>query len=1674
MRVVEGGLYHLYIINEYNSYYEANITNIDEEQNITFEVDETLLTGSELFLQLVSDQLVVDIELGEITDRVPLMTKRLNYLYGLAPNFTLDSERKDGLVLFSLRTPIKYSCLKFFRLMLGEQEICTYNRSHDNDLFEKYEFAIPFHNGDAYEFEIFYTIDTDNVLSIATDHSKTFTVDLNGDVAKYIGDISHTYHFPDRSLHIAWEASKDNVYAVRLNDGSKEFFAIAKDNSVKIDRIDTYDSGSINFTVEILADSKYKAKPFVSDYITKELSVTNYRYIDNASDVNFSPVIDVSDCYLSGGDKSFGTVTLSTPDFEHSFEVFVERESLSLAFDEFKTPWLAESERILASSIALTDSRYPDKNRLMEITMDGDTRIYNDMAVTSSNWETGEPEWVPIVGDSFQIPLWYNHKDQYGYRISARVADRWGNVHEPSVISFNNYAPVLSEPDTSLFFVDRRQEVMLGETGSLSSYLSLTNPTPSDSYLSLYKGTLYTGKPSGVATDVDFVGNPLYNYMNGVPEDDDDSNPNNYIRVSFDRKDDTYSLEYSFVYAEGEEEELVAEGTCDVKGNNASDNYFEISKNLLGKEGKYTLRIKSINATGQESGVSSIKYFVYKKAPEIPEVSFLPNEYTINDGKFVFDRKYFTLKIENNSVSENYNGFKYKQARVFFRTTDSEYKSYPDYVVSANVETGEIFLRTNVIFTNGSYEMKVVAYDYAGNSSSEKLIEFDINSIIRINPQSLFTNIGDDESFSWYVAKPQECKGFNWKLSYSNNSEKNFDIIDKGYMNDPFLTGASPVSILDLQLSSGDGFYKLECEEVNANTDQGAHEGTGYWYVSEVVTKDTVSLLSEPVTVIESSDAAIFNKANWNEYAFSKDLASIIFSTENRETGNKLKIKLIHPHDESMTPDVDESSWIETSSVGTVLIPLSDHFEFDKDTAAEGVYTVQLITEDIYGNSNEDGGYYTYHLVFVNRAPSITSINPANSLGYFGLNDYYINYIVSCASSYEDIIGYTEHSEKFGISKFKIAFTSTPGGASIAEKTISSDAYGKIEVTNPLTSRAKAIHDRDGYYYFEIRPVDALGTVGPASFGNFIVDTVMDSDVIFFSSSSYYSKTPAITGNVYGEVSKIWVYPVMDGELDYIPDFKNEKDKWIDIGVTGATVVVNYETLDLTFETNGFKKFYYIVEEESSNTSQVKMYNFSIDTAVSLLPVFSIESKIFYDYKDEYFNISWEPTSDDVVSFDVKLEKIDIAGDGTETVVETYSPGENLVEWNYGAEENEFTDFGTQKMFSAKLTEGVFATGYYRLTVRGYDSYSSTKVNTFRFHYDTEVMVAPSSAIADSKVTLTSSLIAWNAISGAAYYEISYDGDEWVRTKSNAFNLDPSKIIESDAGIKEISFRYINSNGSVSPSVKITIDVDLFGPEKPKVTFYKDAEVTNDNSKVEWIVSFENPLTVNAIYYSFDRVNWHYKLVSGKTTSIVYNKPIVDGEYNIFVYSVDAPIDTYGAVNHNVSETSFASVRVDTKAPAKPTLLGITKGVTYDRPVKIYLGNKEKDVDYFITVNGRSVPEGYEVSTTRSVKHNVLVQARKKNIDKVFDLLTAADDMHFFTAVVEEITLDIGYSKVLASIDFENSLMQIESMPELKKTELITYRAKNTDDNWKILRNGDKISIEEEWEFKITTFINTL
>jgi len=158
----------------------------------------------------------------------------------------------------------------------------------------------------------------------------------------------------------------------------------------------------------------------------------------------------------------------------------------------------------------------------------------------------------------------------------------------------------------------------------------------------------------------------------------------------------------------------------------------------------------------------------------------------------------------------------------------------------------------------------------------------------------------------------------------------------------------------------------------------------------------------------------------------------------------------------------------------------------------------------------------------------------------------------------------------------------------------------------------------------------------------------------------------------------------------------------------------------------------------------------------------------------------------------------------------------------------------------------------------------------FIFQIDSNKTIDLSNEIANNKLTLQSNKISWNYLSDAKSYQVSYDNKNWIDTIFNYFIADEDKLIKDENGRTFIYLRYINNIGITQDSYKIEVFNNIKKIKAPIVT--TDNDVLINNNKVTFKITIPDAINSNFIYYSFDKINWNVKPVTGTVEYIDLDK----------------------------------------------------------------------------------------------------------------------------------------------------------------------------------------------------------
>jgi hypothetical protein len=1588
--------------------------------------------------------------------------------------FAIERKTLGAYTHYKFSPVLKYAQLKSVSVTLEKGGTVTANR--DSYYIKPFELYVP--NRGIYASEIAkfnYTLEKSLLIpsEIEVSHEVSVRNETYEDFSMQV--TSKEYDFANDSVRIDWECSHKNITFEVLVGNVKKY--TTRETSLVIENLKQFHNNTSQIFYSIKAGIE---TAFNSDGNTVSLSdsFSNHHFIDESSD--FKPSIDYSDCISVN--KDTGYLQWSRPKWYSTFEVQVRVKNIAPFVDEYVKPW--ETDLVLDDTIENFDTEYDDYDESFSIMYDDYFKTINSGVIS---YDSTESNFISVGASNFiNLPLWFTNKDEMQYEITVRVLDRWNNVRGTSTATFSTQdkAPIefLNE-DIQIY---RNQFLQFGESGTVGTFFTTEQPTPVDARAS-FLPTLKTFLNSALYdyTNIDSDGNSLYYYFSANKTA---SAYTSDIIIKYRRTSNFYNFLYK---VEKDDETLLDWSEHRPKGNEFKDNSIVIPRALFSEEGVYKLKIQTYNATGQNSNVKELKFFVHNTRPDTPVILINNGDYTEEDGAKSIRKKFFTMNVVNNSVSDKYAGWKFKEVHFYFRLEENLFKDYPDYVAQSSLEDGDIVMRNTVAIENGVYQCKVIGYDYSGNASASLLIDFELNAKIKISPEVLFVNELDTE-FEWTITKPDNCEGFYYSTSYSSDGI-NFTDDYPTKVPSPYYVDQSDTSqehILTRTLNKGEGFYKLKVYEYNTLHVDGL---ANYTYTSEVVQVNVNSDPSLPVYCMNNGTdfATVFNSKASDEWTYTSDMDKLVFETihsistfDDIETtdyteGQYYKLQLIEPHSNGETPNMYECTLPLPTEVGFYQFTNIISQCGITGTPVEGVWEMRFITVDKFNNNNFNGGYFTYKINFVDRVPEITSIQIAsqNSANYFGLNSTDISYWISCDDTYKDIINYQDYPDMFAISKYYVTIPSSPFGV-FSEYSVYKNSVNAIEILNKLTPAEKISHSRDGKYTIQLCVADPLKRRSLTTEKYFIIDTILDSELFFISGYNHYNISPTLVASIKGEVNKVY-YKVASS----IPTLSEETlSSWStitpkEITLTDSTSFTGLEFDDFNFDEDGIKQLYYVIEETSGNISSVKSFEFRIISNSKLMPIFDLTNKIFYSFDDTEFKTSWNSTMDELDSFRVKFDKIVVDSAGEITVVESYAPSViNSDQWvKVGAENSEFYSVGSAREIQMSIpeTNSLFITGYYRITVEGTSIFGDIAENSFFFQLDKEELFSMADNIQNNRITIDSNVVSWSPISQASYYEVSYTGAKWQKVTDIKFIVDVNQIMPNANGIDGISMRWRNRNGVISPVCFIPLTMSLQAVEAPTVAYYDNgAATTENNSMMKWKVTFEDLSKIDGIYYSFDKVVWTYKQITKVETLIVDNTidyPIENGYYQVYVYAVDSsPAEnTY----YNKSSLSYAKVRVNSGAPAKVTFADIISGSVKNEPIKLQMQNKEADVQYSIYVNDRKVEEGYEIASTQMSRFNIVVKCKKYGLDTIYTLISQEEDLHFWSFVNQNYTIELLNTKIICEIDSVSSEFIISSFPNKRQTEVILFKEKGISNaTWSVLRIGDRLNLLKEWEFHISTF----
>ena len=1639
--------YDFYIIGNYDDRHKITLVDIESPTRFLFTINEGPKYISEIYY--------MSIYLNDVEVYRQKTALELND----SIQFALSMEDYGEYAKCVLYPKLPYKILQEVKVFYNDKEIASCK--NDKDVIRKLEFFIPtISYFDTYLFKLEYVVKEDTVGDLCSTRTQLLEKGLNNSVIE-IYDFKDKYDSETDSLKLFFKnkSSENLEYKILINNKEELF---TKNNNFEIVNFSSINNKDQNVNIKIYCNKyNYYVKIF-------ETNVKNYPFLYSSFD--FIPKIDYTEAMNSN--EMFSTIKWTTPGYECYSKVKLNVKFVDYFFNEYLNPW--ENPKIFYNNGEYFDTTYSDYSEKFQYDFDEKGEFLEGYCTNASlTFDSSVQEFIFSSDNSITIPLWYRPNNN-PYSVTVEIYDKYHKLRGTNTIEFSPKHEQQNIPLSSIRLV-RNQEMQFGESGTVGEFYKIDKPTPWDCRSCYHPDNkTFTGIALSDYSNVDSNNISLYYYMR--------SNLDEPLEIMIRRTSNFIKIEYSIKYKDNY---VLEPTTFNMQGNEFDKNKITIPRNILTNEGEYVLNIKTFNATGVSSNNREIKFFVYNSKPETPEIELNKEDYRIEDGNILVTKKYLNIEITNNKRSESYSGWNYKEAHFYFRPIKSVYNSYPDYVIQSDKENGTISFKNNVAMENGEYECKIIAYDNSGNASDPYIFTFTLLSEMVVIPEYLFTN-KPYIPMKWKIKKSQDSDGFYYQFKHSKDGIK-YEYTTSIKHPSPFYVDSNDSEYEELTLEwlkedgisdvYKEGFYNLVVYEYSFRHPDGLKD---YKFESPTVELNTVSNPSNSITCKEiENKVAIINPKSYDEYAYAKDLNDLIFETIHSEAiiedkvGQHYKIILIDPSGNEYYNDLPLPT-----EVGI--------YTFDKiadkckvDVQQEGVWELRFITIDKFGNDNAYKGYFSYYITLVKRNPVITSMIPTNNNGleYFSLNSTNIGYSVY-TNCYDDIVNFEQHIDKFKINKFVVNFLSTPLNSQY-KITLFKNSNNVINVMDSLTESEKETHIKDGRYLFTISAVDPLNRYSDPLEKVFFIDTEINGTVYFLNPSKFISKTVDIVASVTSDINKVYYkfFNIEDLEnYDFSKDnYKLWENKTIQEIQYNSSTFDGFKIEGKTFETDGYKVLAYVIEEISSNISAVRFYKFFLNTSVRLVPIFDFSNKVYFTYGDPSIRISWMSSSDEIVKYYVKLDKIEFDNIGNFEVVKSYNiaTASNGLLVPVGPNENFYMDIGEAKELEIVVNDNInnfLVTGQYRLSVRAESIYGTFETNDYFFQIDRNIPDNISDNILDNNITLNSNKISWKFMYNASYYEISYDNINFLKTYNTFFYLDYNKLIKEDDKYY-IYLRYRTRSGIYTESEKIQILVDVEKLKTPHVEFFNGQTVVPENNILKWKVTVEDPAKAKYIYYSFDKEKWNTSLIKGRINSITNSEiqlPIPDDTYDIFVMTTtDNPSDNPYC---NKSELVHSYVKIFAEDIPKPIFANLIKGKNIVEPTPLKIINKIPDVDYFIYVDGIKVQEGYELSSSTLKRFHIVVKAKKHGIDKIFELIKEDEDYHIVSLTSNQYTIMVKDEKVLCNIDASNNLLEISSMPEKRENEVILYREQNSYDNWNVLRISDKLSMRKQWEFSISTF----
>lgn len=1649
-----------YIKGVYGDIHLINLVEIKNKKEAFFKVPKKSTLISDVY------DIIVEINGKRVfKNKFPIIVK--DYV-----DFVVNCQDMGETIKVNLNPKFNYSTIDRIVVSSGNEKLreIKRNKLDLNTIIRDASFYVPsvgFNSSKQYAIE--YTI-SEPINSEQQTFYKTSTITLCEDkeIVEVYG-IKSDYNFDTDTCIISWNnrSKKDLNYLIEIGD----FKAYTKDRFISIDNFKKLNNNNVQIPAKIKC-SKNK-KELTETKLIYDFYINNYNFIDLSN--LFKPVIDYSQSMYC--DKPFGKIRWSSPNFRHYAIVKVKTIINKRFLDEFSKPWLKTF--VLDKPVTEFDKEYTDYKEEREYNFSNGKANSKKVEDSHVVYDLRNNGFEVITDNNFiNIPLWFNEAGNE-YQVILEMYDMFNKKIGDSEVSFKVNDYEMQDILIENFRINRNQFLQFGETGTVGEFFKIENPRPIDvrnSYANEFK--TFLGEQLNDKTNIDQDGNSLFYYLNTLEND--------YLDIRYERTFNFYKILFSLY----KDDVQIYSFEHIPRGNSFDDNLIRIEKNRFTVEGEYKMKIQTFSSSGQASKVKEVSFFVYNEKPEKPFVRIKADDYYEKDEEITINKKYFEIEVTNNDLSKRYSGWKFKETHFFFRTLDVPFLPFADYIVQTNIADGSIVLKNNTPIENGDYECKVVNYDYAGNASDPHIFQFKLRSEIKITPYELFTN-KPRQNMKWNIKKSQDTEGFYYFFRYSKDGISYTDY-PPGKCQSPYYVGSGDNKEVELDLEwikdiNGyfEGYYKLVCYEYSKKHPNGQPQ---YEFESEIVEVNELANPSNPVySKPIQGKVSVFNQSSHLEWSYTNDLNNIIFETVHNEMvidnpdtpnveGMTYKIVLIEPHVNGQNANTYQALIEQPAQIGVFQID-NIATKCGIDNQKEGVWELRFITTDKYGNTNESRGYYTYYISLVKRHPVLNNVTIANGTGskYFGLYSDIIGFYVDASGVYKDIENYTDYKDKFPIISYDAKFIENPFNNQYTV-TVKTDDNSCISILSKLTESDKTSHSKDGRYNVLITARDPLGRISQQVDRSFYIDTTTNAEINFVNNNAFITKTVDLKAVAVDKVKKVYY---KTGDItEALPEWNLEEiKKWKKVDAKNIAVGPNeyygIEILSLEYLTDGYKTLYYAIEEDSGNVGPIKAYTFRVDTTNMLIPNFDYENKIYFSKNDEYINLSWNSTNEAVNKFDIKLDKIQFADDGTIEIVKSYVIQVDKISSviPIGPGENTFISIGENREVSFKVDpESLLITGQYMLTVKGYNIYGTHEVNNFIFQLDYDSLTDISAQIINNRITLDNNMITWESVRLSDFYEVSYDSKNWIKTTENKFFVNTELVQKDIDGYSYVYIRWVSKTGVYSQASKISLSITLDKIKKPKVEFFSN-NITTDNKMLKWNVTVEDPEKTKGIFYSFDKTKWHYKPVTGMCNTIINDAvtyPVDDGVYDIFVVLVDE--DPGVSEFFNKSEMVHSYCEVFAADIERPIFSGFNNGETLSNPTKIFIENKQKNVKYFLYVNGRMVEEGYELSSSTLRKFTIEVRAKKFGIEKVYNLITESDNVHVWSLCHEPYKIDVNNAQIIVSIDHENTNMVIESTPSLNSKQVILFKEKNNSESkWNVIKKGDTLSLLTEWEFHIST-----